>query len=363
MRQQGLFFVWTFFRLCGCVITTTSALTTTAIPTTTTRSDDYSSTPHQKIRYRCRVTYDGTGFSGFQLQATAANVNVNSNSDEKQQQRTVQGQLEQVLAQRLNRPVRVVGAGRTDAGVHARGQAVHFDLYANETTTTTLATSNNKNNNDECWNQALQVSMNRMLPDDIRVWNVQPAPPPCLEFVNYDDGEQEMKTWNVMRKCNAKLYSYRFCIGDSMDPLDRHTRWQPDWGHEIDVNRLLPILKQYEGTHDFRCFAGALEQAQRKRGHTIGTVRRIHSVRLVEEDSAQGLYRIDIFLVGALYKMVRNMVGTALDVCRGKVSEDKFLELLTNPSESSLSRKDNPCKPAPPQGLTLERVFYPNDDF
>jgi tRNA U38,U39,U40 pseudouridine synthase TruA len=75
------------------------------------------------------------------------------------------------------------------------------------------------------------------------------------------------------------------------------------------------------------------------------------------------LYRIDIFLVGALYKMVRNMVGTAFDVCRGRVSEEKFLELLTNPSELSLSRKENLSEPARPQGLTLERVFYPNDDF
>jgi tRNA pseudouridine38-40 synthase len=77
-------------------------------------------------------------------------------------------------------------------------------------------------------------------------------------------------------------------------------------------------------------------------------------------------YRIDIHLDGALYKMVRNMVGTAIDICQGRISETTFLELLRPVSledASSSSCKDNPCKPAPPQGLTLEQVYYPNADF
>lgn len=289
----------------------------------------------EKVRYRSRVTYDGTSYCGFQLQ-----------HNPKKQQRTVQGELEQVLSTRFDRVVRVVGAGRTDAGVHSRGQAIHFDLYANETSS--IADDNGR----------IQTSMNRMLPTDIRVWKVEPAPLPQEEFVN---GKMSVHSWNVMRKCNAKLYSYRLCIGDSMDPLERRSRWQLDWGYEIDPAYLGKILKHFEGTHDFCCFAGALEQLERKTGKKMGTVRTIHKVNLILENSDEKLYRIDIYLKGALYKMVRNMVGTALEVCRGRMSEAAFLELLHQPEK--MSRKDNPSKPAPPQGLTLEHVFYPDDDF
>lgn len=66
---------------------------------------------------------------------------------------------------------------------------------------------------------------------------------------------------------------------------------------------------------------------------------------------------------GALYKMVRNMVGTALEVSRGRLMEAKFLDLLDAPTLSQRNRVDNPCKPAPPEGLTLEHIFYPFDDF
>jgi tRNA pseudouridine38-40 synthase len=149
-----------------------------------------------------------------------------------------------------------------------------------------------------------------------------------------------------------------------MDPIERHARWQLERAFEIDPNHLKRILQHYQGSHDFVCFAGALEQQARKAGRAIGTIRTVQSVTMIREDNDGDdddmYYRIDIYLDGALYKMVRNMVGTAIDVCRGRISETTFLELL-HPVSSS--RKDNPCKPAPPQGLTLERVYYPNDDF
>jgi tRNA pseudouridine38-40 synthase len=317
MKNYGI----TFFAI-------TSFISTYFVNSLTTQN------PHEKVRYRCRVTYDGTSYCGFQLQ-----------HNPKKEQRTIQGELEDVLSKRFDRLVRVVGAGRTDAGVHSRGQGIHFDLYSNET----ISIENGQ----------LQTSMNRMLPNDIKVWKVGPAPLPHEELVN---GKTGVHSWNVMRKCNSKLYSYRLCTGDSMDPIKRHSRWQLDWGHEINPAYLGEILKHYEGTHDFCCFAGALEQNERKTGKPMGTIRTIHNVNLIqEEDKNEKLFRIDIYLEGALYKMVRNMVGTALDVCRGRISEERFLELLNHPS--SLSRKDNPSKPAPAQGLTLEHVFYPDDDF
>jgi tRNA pseudouridine38-40 synthase len=339
------------------------------------------------VRYRCRVSYHGAGFNGFQFQPNI---------------RSVQGELETVFSRRFNQPVRVSGAGRTDAGVHARGQAIHFDLKRIPKTNSN--NDNINNNEDETDPQEnlsqIQYSLNKMFPQgDIRIWNLSRAPPACLEFVN---GKEGMHHWNVMRKTPAKLYSYRFSTSPAMDPTERHTRWQldlitPRTGQRAVLNttHLQTLLSCYEGTHDFRCFAGAVEQeqkkylAKRKRGGNgdeganddapatppdsvplseMDTVRTVYSVTLVDEGNDS--YRIDFMLEGALYKMVRNMVGTAMDVCLGKnhLTEQYFVSLL-QPRDNKLeggktmTRNNNLSKPAPPQGLTLEWVYYDGDPF
>jgi tRNA pseudouridine38-40 synthase len=288
------------------------------------------------VRYRCRVAYDGAGFDGFQIQPHA---------------RTIQGDLEEVLSRRFNRPVRVQGAGRTDAGVHARGQAIHFDiLQKEEETSLTLEDISH-----------LERSLNKMLRPDIRVWNLNQAPPPSVELVN---GQEKVFDWNVMRNCHSKLYSYRFSTSPAMDPLERHSRWQLDLASNahFDIELLRRLLKEYEGTNDFCCFAHALEQTQRKTGRIMSTIRTVYNVSLIEEKGVDSNYRIDFVLQGALYKMVRNMVGTAIDVCRGRMTEETFRSLI-NPKtgQNVLGRDDNLSKPAPPQGLTLEQVYYPDD--
>jgi tRNA pseudouridine38-40 synthase len=379
----------------SCIAPSVSALlppfsASTTTTTTTQTQEDFAPRRYYDpdlVRYRCRVAYDGTGFCGFQIQQRPSSSSDADNKNKKKKgynnkhQRTVQSELERVLSQRFNRLVRVVGAGRTDAGVHARGQAAHFDLFRHNETTTIMAAAED----DGEALLLLQTSMNRMLPADMRVWNVQAAPDPCLEVPvskkkTIPDGQGSKKddsgsgvddtttttssgiyAWNVMQKPTGKLYSYRICLGDSMDPIQRHSRWQIDRPHDINPTMLERILKRYEGTNDFVCFAGALEQNARKTGRVIGTVRTVNSIDLVEDgEEGEGLYRIDIRLDGALYKMVRNLVGTALDVCRGRLTEEQFQELL-QPVDGA-GRKSNPCKPAPPQGLTLERVYYEDND-
>jgi len=338
-----------------------------------------------RIRYRCRVAYDGYSFSGFQLQrgrvggdqsiVLTKKIDCNSSSSSRSSKdnnnpRSVQEELEKVFSQRFQRLVRVVGAGRTDRGVHARGQAIHFDLYHNETNINRSKSSTTYN-----FEPDLERRINGMLPSDIRIWNLARAFP--IELT--DTGKYTptgMYNWNAMRSSTSKLYSYRICIGHAMHPSDRHNRWQLPWATIINPDRLEQILKLYEGEHAFVCFAGSLEQQEKKTG-IIGrsTVRNIHRVQLVKEintmttttnnnnmidvgDPSCHYYRIDFFLDGALYKMVRNLVGTALDVCRDWLDEETFSDLLNRPSELKYTRKNNPCKPAPSVGLTLERVFY-----
>jgi len=302
--------------------------------------------------------------------------------------RTIQGELERVLSKRFRRVVKVVGAGRTDGGVHARGQAIHFDLYPNETLVErgTQESSPNENDNENDKGQTifehqLEHMLNRMLPEDMCAWNLGRTVPTVVEGNVGGTIPPGIYNWNAMRTSTSKLYSYRISVGDAMDPSERHHRWQLPW-HSIDPRRLERVLKSFEGTHDFVCFAGALEQNKKKTGVTMGTVRTIHRIELVRESDAgkrradhrntentswgrdllDDCYRIDIYLDGALYKMVRNIVGTAVDVCREWIDEEWMEDLLERPGELGYSRRDNPCMPAPPNGLTLERVFYPDDD-
>ena len=121
-------------------------------------------------RYRCRVAYDGTRFAGMQYQPNAM---------------TVQGTLQKALQKRMQQEVKVVAAGRTDAGVHARGQAVHFDLFGAPDAA------------------ALEHSLNRLLPGDVRVTAVEPAP----------ERDLHSRHWHAIYWATGKLYSYRFYAG------------------------------------------------------------------------------------------------------------------------------------------------------
>lgn len=281
------------------------------------------------VRYRGRVAYDGNGFKGFQLQPDA---------------RTIQGDLEQVLTQRFQCPVRVVGAGRTDSGVHARGQAIHFELP-------------DRVQKEEDLLPKLEYSMNKMLRQDVRVYNLQEAPVVTKEL----NGELLEIPWNAIHDTTGKLYIYRISASKSMDPLERHSRFDLKYGYgATDIRVLEQTLKHFEGYHDFRAFAGGIEKLEKnmRDGETMDTHRAVYSIHMVDEED--GKYRIEIHLKGALYKMVRNMVGTALEVACGKMTEEQFLRLL-NRADPSIERKTNKAQPAPPQGLTLEQVYY--DDY
>mmetsp|Transcript_2025 Transcript_2025/g.4665 ORF Transcript_2025/g.4665 Transcript_2025/m.4665 type:complete len:486 (-) Transcript_2025:675-2132(-) len=331
-------------------------------------TSDFDDMTIEKIRFRCRVAYDGTSFCGFQLQQRPAVQRVTGNDDDtknltelsrplrqrskQQRDRTVQGVLEDSLSERFQRPIMILGAGRTDAGVHATGQAIHFDLWKNETSVSKKKTDDGRQH-DDMFLQKFEVSLNSMLPTDVRIWNLERAPTPTSSSLL-----DVRRPWHVMQNTVGKLYTYRLGLGDYMDPMMRHYRWQCEWGHDVDIERLRRILKLYEGRHNFICFSGALERNERKTGIIKTTTRTVTTCRLICEDDVRHLYRIEIQLEGALYKMVRNMVSTAIDVSRGWLDEQTFLDMLYRPDELNLTRASNKCKPAPPVGLTLENVDY-----
>jgi len=371
----------------------------------------------KKTRFRARVAYHGTQFHGWQLQT--------------ENRSTVQGAIEGILKLRFqNRRIPVLGAGRTDAGVHARGQAIHFDLLPHEipfipplpptkidSGIPIMVTTNDNDDQEQKCNfcNELEHSLNRMLPLDIRIFNLQLAP---YTWTIYDQEIDDQSTararpWHAIQSANTKWYSYRFTLGPTLwNPKERYTRThfvhrpsfvpktskhrsksamiEPYTLTKQDIDRLQSILKLYEGTHDFKAFGGQIEQNEKKSGISINTVRTVYRVELVKEPlkesysfanespssdfddqkqsgflGEEGNYRINFLLQGALYKMVRNMVGTAIEVWLGRMAEEQLVYLLQNNNEEGdekLRRKDNPCKPAPPEGLTLECVYY-DDNF
>jgi len=279
-------------------------------------------------RYRARVAYDGGGYAGMQYQPNAP---------------TIQGALERVLAQRSQTSgVRVVSAGRTDAGVHARGQTVHFELGKEYEPT------------------ELERTFSRLLPPDVAVSHVERA----------DERDAQGRQWHATYWATGKLYTYRLHSGQSpMDPMERLYRYHA-FNLPLDLDVMAQAAAIFEGEHDFGAFANT------PRGSSLpydvastGTVRRVAQVHVVDEGA--GYARVDVLLQGALYKMVRNMVGALIDVGAGRVASEQIRNLLADPSLRKRSARElllsqarsqradpNWPRPVPAHGLTLESVFY-----
>lgn len=286
-----------------------------------------SDTPTKK-RLRARIAYDGTNFCGWQFQPKG---------------RSVQRELEKVMSRRLGHAVRAVGASRTDTGVHARGQAIHVDVPA---CAAPLGADQLRQ---------FEYVVNQMLPHDVRVTNVGLAPyytTPKLVTVA-DAAPRRIHLWSSMYDAKGKVYSYRFCVASVVDPTERlycHHEWRAT-KYGFSEQRLRDSAAYFAGTHDFSAFANALPK---KKGTTItvNPVRTIQSIRVVLEDEQKKIYRLEFMLDGALYKMVRNVVGTILDVACLQLDVSSVEELLV-----SKDRRDAP-KSAPGNGLCLEEVIY-----
>lgn len=262
-------------------------------------------TLYSRQRFACRVMYDGSSFRGWQMQGP--------------NQRTVQGIISQKLSQRFDMGVKITGAGRTDQGVHARGQAGHFDI------------PHDKADFDP---DHLEYVVNRLLPDDVRMYNITKI--------------HRSVDFHATGAAQGKLYSYRFCTNSFVDPTRR--RYCAHFYMPFDMELFKDCLQMFVGSHDFRAFANRIEHttknlAEQGEGHTVDTIRTVHSVQLVDE--GQGYYRVDFHLESALYRMVRNIVGSSLDVAAGNFSKDFLRHLLS----TAPSRYENKAKSAPQKDL------------
>ncbi|KAL1508317.1 hypothetical protein AB1Y20_004427 [Prymnesium parvum] len=274
------------------------------------RALDADPPPPRATRWRGRLTYDGESLHGSQPQP---------------RHRTAGGLLSAALSTRFASPVDVVCASRTDHGVHARGQAVHFDVPLSAPPPHA---------------DALQRSINGLLPEDVRLAELEEAP----------EVDARGRPWHAMLWATGKLYSYRLHSGGELDPLSRRQRYFSG-RRPLDIDRMAAAASHLSGTID--CAA----LANRRSGESLpllwpaaATTRAVRSVALVDEGG--GRLRVDVHVHSALYKMVRNMVGLLLLAGRGRIAPDEVPALLAARDRARLP------PPAPAHGLTLECVYY-----
>ncbi|MCC5831682.1 MAG: tRNA pseudouridine(38-40) synthase TruA [Chlamydiales bacterium] len=242
-------------------------------------------------KYRFTLSYDGTDYVGWQIQPNG---------------RSIQGLLEEALKTLLGEKTRVYGAGRTDAGAHALEQSAHFLSEAEL----------------DC-EQALR-SLNGMLPYDIRLLQLFPAP----------------ETFHAQYSAVGKDYHYHLWLGPTISPFVRRYRHQI--GYPLDLKRMNLAAQEFVGTHDFATFANL--------GSSVKTtVRTIKRLDIIEQE---GGVRLEFQGDGFLYKMVRNIVGTLIEVASGRREFQEICALL----EAKDRRAAGIAAPA--RGLFLVRVHY-----
>lgn len=295
----------------------------------------------EKTRFRARIAYDGTEYRGWQYQAS---------------HQTIQGELERAMARKLNTRVRVVGASRTDAGVHARGQGVHFDVPSSQSF--------------ECRKdpQLFEFRLNQMLPRDIRISNIGEAPVGIERTIPDNvrgkiekteaNGTTDTRPWNSIYDSNGKLYTYRICTGKVLDPMQRLYRYH-EWRasrHGFSEDVLREVAAKFVGSHDFSAFTNTTRPPPGIIPPVlVNPIRTVRSVDVIAE--SDGLYRIEFRIDGALYRMIRNIMGTILAVSCNRLDLSVVEEYF-----SARDRRLIP-KCAPAHGLCLEEVFYKDWDM
>ncbi len=249
-------------------------------------------------RYGALLAYDGTAYQGFQRQPAPTP--------------TIQATVEVALGRVCGRDVKIVAAGRTDAGVHAAGQVIAFDA---------------------AWRHSesdLQRAVNSQLPLDIALQSCWPAP---AFHPRYD------ALW--------RHYAYRIRTPAAPNPLTARYEWQLA-GAELDKAEMQAAAECCLGERDFAAFGTAPQTG------SSNTIRTVFESRWCEAETNDGetcVYRIRG--TAFLYHMVRRLVGMMIMVGRGRLTVNEFEEVLHS---RDLQRAKHL---APPQGLTLEAVGYP----
>ncbi len=249
--------------------------------------------PQPKPRhFKLTITYDGTQYAGWQLQPNG---------------KTVQQVVETALAKIDGREVRVHGSGRTDAGVHARGQVANCTLRTQLMVPTLLK------------------ALNANLPEDVRVFR--------LQVTN--------EKFHARFSARGKEYRYQIDNGVVADPFLRTYAWHRPW--PLHVARMRQAAALLKGRHDFSVLSAKPRRPVQR------TVRTISKLSVTKRGN---LLTVVVVADGFLYKMVRSIVGALVKVGEGRLSVRELQALVKAKKRTAL------VETAPAHGLFLWRVFY-----
>lgn len=244
-----------------------------------------------KKRIRLTVAYDGTNYHGWQLQNNGI---------------TIESELNRCLSDLFGERIEVIGASRTDSGVHALGNVAVFDTESRMPA------------------EKVSYALNQRLPEDIRIQKSEEVP----------------ADWHPRHCESRKTYEYRIYRGEFPMPVKRlysYFTYRP-----LDVEKMRRAAKYLEGEHDFKSFCQTGAQVE-------STVRTVYSVD-VEEQGAELVIRV--CGNGFLYNMVRIIAGTLLEVGQGKRTPESMTEVLEAENRSAAGAT------APACGLTLIKYEF-----
>ena len=245
-------------------------------------------------RIRLKVAYDGTNYCGWQVQPNEV---------------TVEGVLNETLSELLDEKIEVMGASRTDSGVHADGNYCVFD---SETKIPA---------------EKIAYALNQRLPEDITI-------------VKSDEVDSD---WHPRYQDSTKTYEYRIVNREMPDPIRRlyaHFTYS-----KLDVSAMQEAAKHLVGEHDFASFCSAGAQVE-------STVRTIYSLDIVQNGDE---IVITVQGNGFLYNMVRIIVGTLLEIGEGKLSPEDIEGIL------EAKDREKAGKTAVAKGLKLKEIKYENE--
>ncbi|HPP08568.1 MAG TPA: tRNA pseudouridine(38-40) synthase TruA [bacterium] len=250
----------------------------------------------KKVRFKAKVTYDGSGFYGWQVQPG---------------KRTVQAEIERVLSQIFQQDVKIQGCGRTDTAVHAICYVFSFSVHTDMTPAEVMKATNS------------------LLDKKIRI-----------KEVSYAEN-------SFHPRFEAQKKVYRYLITDFNSPFLINRAWYIC--QKLNIAKMKKAAEYIVGTHDFACFQASGRKAK-------NTVRTIEYIKIKRErcciDPDVKMIAIEVCGTGFLYKMVRNIVGTLVDVGRNKKLPEQIKEIIESKDRKLASAT------APGYGLYLKNVIY-----
>lgn len=249
---------------------------------------------------RGTICYDGSRYDGWQRQGNTEN--------------TIQGRIERMFTRMLGEEIEIQGAGRTDAGVHAKGQVFHFHTNSNLEI-------------QKMWEEA-----NSHLPKDMSILSMEEVP----------------ERFHSRLNATAKWYRYVIDNSDPADVFSRKYTWHVP--ETLDLTCMKQAAEKLLGTHDYKSFCSN-KRMKKSTVRTVYDIRISEARQLPDEPGKRKIY-LDFYGNGFLYNMVRILTGTLVEVGLGKRNAAEMAEIL------EAGNRERAGMTAPAQGLFLMRVDY-----